>query len=109
MNSNTPWPDEMVSALKQLWGAGYSAGKIAAQLGVSRSAVAGKINRLGLTGRGQPTVKFLQWNCTPGNPHPWPHKRKAPQAKPKAPMAPKTAPLAFVKKPGRLFMRQRWM
>ncbi len=50
------WTDERVETLKTLWQDGLSASQIAAELGgVTRNAVIGKVHRLGLSGRGQPT------------------------------------------------------
>ena len=50
------WTEERVELLRKLWIEDFSASRIAAELGgVSRSAVIGKIHRLGLAGRGQPT------------------------------------------------------
>lgn len=50
------WTDDRVQILKKLWQDGLSASQIAAELGsVTRNAVIGKIHRLGLSGRGQPT------------------------------------------------------
>jgi len=50
------WTDERVELLKKLWQEGLSASQIAAELGgVTRNAVIGKVHRLGLSGRGQPT------------------------------------------------------
>jgi GcrA cell cycle regulator len=52
-----PWNDERVEMLKKLWQDGLSASQIAAELGgVTRNAVIGKVHRLGLSGRGQPTT-----------------------------------------------------
>jgi len=52
-----PWTDERVEILKKLWQDGLSASQIAAELGgVTRNAVIGKVHRLGLSGRGQPTT-----------------------------------------------------
>jgi GcrA cell cycle regulator len=42
------WPDERVVRLRVLWEAGRTAEEIAAELGISRSAVMGKIHRLRL-------------------------------------------------------------
>ncbi|MDQ3559688.1 MAG: GcrA cell cycle regulator, partial [Pseudomonadota bacterium] len=51
------WTDERVETLKRLWQEGLSASQIAAELGgVTRNAVIGKVHRLGLSGRGQPTT-----------------------------------------------------
>ena len=50
------WTDDRVEELKKLWAEGLSASQIARQLGgVTRNAVIGKVHRLGLSGRGQPT------------------------------------------------------
>ncbi len=50
------WTDERVEILKKLWLDGLSASQIAGELGsVTRNAVIGKVHRLGLSGRGQPT------------------------------------------------------
>ena len=50
------WTEERVQLLKKLWQDGLSASQIAAELGgVTRNAVIGKVHRLGLSGRGQPT------------------------------------------------------
>ena len=46
------WTDERVETLKKLWSDGLSASQIANELGsVTRNAVIGKVNRLGLSGR----------------------------------------------------------
>ena len=50
------WNDERIAALTRLWGDGYSAAQVARELGgVSRSAVIGKIHRLGIAGRKAPS------------------------------------------------------
>jgi GcrA cell cycle regulator len=50
------WTDERVELLKKLWQDGLSASQIARQLGgVTRNAVIGKVHRLGLSGRAQPS------------------------------------------------------
>ena len=54
------WTKERVELLQKLWSEEFSASMIAAELGgISRSAVIGKIHRLGLCGRRKPrsTVK----------------------------------------------------
>ena len=49
---NSGWTAERVATLKKLWADGFSASLIAKNLGeVTRNAVVGKVNRLGLTGR----------------------------------------------------------
>ena len=46
------WTVERIDALKDLWSKGYSASQIANRIGIaSRSAVIGKVHRLGLSGR----------------------------------------------------------
>jgi GcrA cell cycle regulator len=50
------WSEERTAALKKLWLEGLSASQVARQLGgVSRSAVIGKVHRLGITVREIPT------------------------------------------------------
>jgi GcrA cell cycle regulator len=50
------WNDERIEALTKMWREGLSASQVARQLGgVSRSAVIGKIHRLGISGRDTPT------------------------------------------------------
>jgi GcrA cell cycle regulator len=51
------WTDERVETLRKLWQEGLSASQIAGALGgITRNAVIGKVHRLGLSGRGQPTT-----------------------------------------------------
>jgi GcrA cell cycle regulator len=60
-----PWTDERVELLKKLWQDGLSASQIAAELGgVTRNAVIGKVHRLGLSGRGQPTSSIKRQRRT---------------------------------------------
>lgn len=57
------WTEERIELLRRLWIEDFSASRIAAELGgVSRSAVIGKMHRLGLVGRGQPT-KSVERQC----------------------------------------------
>ena len=67
-----PWTDERVELLKKLWQDGLSASQIAAELGgVTRNAVIGKVHRLGLSGRGQPTSSIKrQRRAQPPAPRP---------------------------------------
>lgn len=53
MNSkdSTSWTEEKVDRLKKLWDEGLSASQIGYELGVSRSAVCGKVFRLSLASR----------------------------------------------------------
>jgi GcrA cell cycle regulator len=49
------WNDERIEALSKMWREGLSASQVARQLGgVSRSAVIGKVHRLGIAGRDAP-------------------------------------------------------
>lgn len=51
------WTDERVSALTKLWNEGLSATQCAKQLGgVSRNAVIGKVHRLRLSNRAEPSA-----------------------------------------------------
>lgn len=52
------WTDERMTLLKTLWASGDSASIIGAALGVSRSAVLGKVHRIGLEGRR--TISIVQ-------------------------------------------------
>ncbi len=59
-----PWTDERVDILKKLWAEGLSASQIAGRLGgVTRNAVIGKADRLGLSGRA--TTSRLKSGCPP--------------------------------------------
>ena len=59
------WTDERVELLKKLWQDGLSASQIAGELGgVTRNAVIGKVHRLGLSGRGQPTSSIKRQRRT---------------------------------------------
>ncbi|HEY3799630.1 MAG TPA: GcrA family cell cycle regulator [Caulobacteraceae bacterium] len=50
------WTEDRISTLAKLWREGFSASQVARQLGgVSRSAVIGKVHRLGLAGRELPS------------------------------------------------------
>jgi GcrA cell cycle regulator len=50
------WNEERIEALTKMWREGLSASQVAQQLGgVSRSAVIGKVHRLGIAGRDAPT------------------------------------------------------
>jgi len=54
---STPWTDERVGDLKRLAADGFSASQIAKAIGgVSRSGVIGKLHRLGLNARAQPST-----------------------------------------------------
>jgi GcrA cell cycle regulator len=50
------WNDDRIATLTRLWREGFSASQVARQLGgISRSAVIGKIHRLGIAGRDAPS------------------------------------------------------
>lgn len=76
------WTDQRIDLLKDLWADGLSASHIALKLGgVTRSAVIGKVHRLGLPGRAtisraarRPSTLAL---FPAGFPEYKPHKRKA--------------------------------
>lgn len=48
-NQALDWTDERIETLKRMWAAGASQGEIAAEFGVTRNTIAGKISRLKLT------------------------------------------------------------
>jgi GcrA cell cycle regulator len=55
---NVPWCEERVALLRRLWTDGLTAAQIAARLGgVTRQAVLGKVDRLGLEPRKPPTAR----------------------------------------------------
>ncbi|RME94607.1 MAG: hypothetical protein D6773_19395, partial [Alphaproteobacteria bacterium] len=45
------WTDELSAELERLWGDGLTASRIAAELGVTKGAVIGRANRMGLPAR----------------------------------------------------------
>lgn len=52
------WTEERVELLRELWNGQFSASRIAAQLGITRNSVLGKLHRLGLSGRGKPATSL---------------------------------------------------
>lgn len=50
-HGNTSWTVERIDTLKQLWADGLTASQIGAEMGVSRNAIIGKKDRLGLEDR----------------------------------------------------------
>lgn len=52
------WTDDKVEELKRLWLLDLSAAEIGRQLGVSKSAVTGKVSRLGLACRRSPIIRM---------------------------------------------------
>lgn len=75
MNYSSPWTDDREAELRRRWLDGESASEIARALGrdVSRSAVIGKIHRLGIAKRGLPPTA-RPWSTGPRRVAP----RKAP-------------------------------
>lgn len=64
-----PWTDDRVETLKTLWTDGLSASQVAAVLGgVSRNGVIGKVHRLGLPRRKEPTRKIRVHHPKPRRP-----------------------------------------
>jgi hypothetical protein len=62
---DSPWADPAkVIKLRELWAAGWSAGKIAAVLGVTRNAIIGRVHRTRLQQR--PTVEFIPHTTSRG-------------------------------------------
>jgi GcrA cell cycle regulator len=58
--TNATWNSERVAALKRCFEAGLSCSRIAHEIGVSRNAVIGKMNRLGLTRPKEAIAKQLR-------------------------------------------------
>lgn len=70
------WNQETVDRLEAMWRSGCSGSKIAGELGISRSAVLGKLYRLGLMRQTRPP----QQRARPASTAP-----RAPRSKPSAP------------------------
>src|SRR5215831_20217410 len=81
------WSEEMVSRLKKLVVDGISYKHIADDLGISRSAVAGKVNRLGLT-----VTKPKPKSPAPPAPAPAPRKPRTARGNPLFNAVPKPTP-----------------
>lgn len=62
---NYDWNDEAVSRLRCLWSEGHSAAEIGRRLGVSKSAVVGKVHRLNLPARTSPIRQARQTGARP--------------------------------------------
>jgi GcrA cell cycle regulator len=52
--SNDTWTEEMIASLHGLWSEGHPAAEIGRRLGVSKSAVIGKVHRLDMPARPSP-------------------------------------------------------
>jgi GcrA cell cycle regulator len=86
------WTDAVIETLKGLWTSGWSATEIAAKLdGPTRSAVLGKVHRLGLEKRRDATIFVPRDPSTPRKSPPPRPARYAPPVKIAPPPAP--APL----------------
>jgi GcrA cell cycle regulator len=48
------WTPQRISALIALWGEGLTTSQMGSRLGITKNAVVGKVNRLGLPKRGSP-------------------------------------------------------
>ncbi len=51
MTMTTGWTEARVADLRRLWAEGFSASRIANQLGTTKNAIIGKVDRLGLSCR----------------------------------------------------------
>lgn len=67
-NQANQWPQERIELLTKLWADGLSCSRIANQIGhgLSRSAIIGKVHRLGLPGRGSPAAEARRMNKAEG-------------------------------------------
>lgn len=89
------WTSDRIERLKELWSAGWSASRIAAELGCSRCAVLGKKYRLGLPARPtdawrlalgdrrkkqRPALRRIAWRPKPLSA--WPRLAPSEQAEP---------------------------
>lgn len=83
----SPWSDERVEILKTMWTAGKSASEIAGALncGITRNAVIGKVNRLGMSGR-DPSVATTNYQRAMAKAR---ANRAASYRKPRAPKPPR--------------------
>ena len=57
MEKNFVWDDQKLEKLKKLWDQGLPITKIGIEIGVSRNAIAGKADRMGLPKRNSPISK----------------------------------------------------
>ncbi|PJK29262.1 GcrA family cell cycle regulator [Minwuia thermotolerans] len=91
------WTEERVVRLRELWGSGMTAAQIADELGdVTRNAVIGKANRLGLSKPGRPrSVKPKPSPRRHIAPRPAQGLRPEPEETPEAPLAPPPPPGAL--------------
>jgi GcrA cell cycle regulator len=85
------WTDARIAELSRLWGAGVSASGIAEALGeVSRSAVLGKLHRLGLLGSRKPASAPRRFEGAAARP---PRASADPARQPPRPTSPAEPPL----------------
>lgn len=93
---NQPWNEHEEAQLEKLWAAGKTAGEIAKTMpGRTRSAIMGRVHRMGLAMRKMPAMPNLSADGQPaerkyGRPRPLPTTPRV--AKPKPPRATKPAP-----------------
>lgn len=86
------WSDERVEVLRAWWAEGKSSGQIATELKLTRGAVIGKLNRLGLIGMKRP-----QKQRPPRPDRPTPRKKREETLKMAEPEAPdSTAEVEFL-------------
>jgi GcrA cell cycle regulator len=84
----TVWSASVVADLVRLWGDGVTADEIGRRLGVSKSAILGKVHRLELVPRRVQKPKGVPVN---GNAHPWtpfPKRSREPSPAPALPAQP---------------------
>lgn len=74
MSRPNEWPQEKIDELTRLWGEGATTAKIAKALGVTKSAITGKVHRLKLPGRPSP-IRSPRYALAKSNA--WAEKRAA--------------------------------
>ncbi len=72
------WTDENTALLVELWAEGHSAAQIATHLGgITRSGVLGKVNRMGLPRRRDPSKPRIPYHVTRKPKRPVPRRRRS--------------------------------
>ena len=61
MTANPTWSHDQITTLRQRWASGATSYQISTEIGKTRSAVLGKISRLGLAKKGAPVIKPKIW------------------------------------------------
>jgi GcrA cell cycle regulator len=90
------WSDARIALLKELWLSGITGGEIGRRLGLSRSAIMGKLRRLGLLRQDRPRMPMRRVarllkntsNSEQAIPVPKPVPKKVPHKRNKRPLAP---------------------